>query len=396
LYSPPFGRNNRIPAGRLASAFLSFIPAGICCFSAVCDTLKAVPSLALEIRENVPLAPLTTFQIGGAAHFFAEAHTPAHIADAVSWAKQRSLPLFLLGGGSNLLVPDTGYPGLVLHMRISGIDHLGAGLFAVGAGESWDAFVQHAIDRGFAGIECLAGIPGSVGGTPVQNVGAYGQEVSETIVAVHAFDRQTQTSVTFDKPTCHFRYRASRFNTDEPNRYIVHRVDFQLHANAAPTLRYADLQKHFATNPSPTLAEVAAAVRDIRRSKSMVLDPNDPNTRSAGSFFKNPIVPATRLPGIVAAANIPTEKIPHWSASPSGADDPAASIKLPAAWLLEQSGFIKGYGTGPAGISTRHTLALVNRGHASFADIERLETEIVHGVQQKFGITLEREPVLLA
>ena len=375
--------------------WLSF-PKGICGSPLACDTLKAVPSHTLEIRENVPLAPLTTFQIGGPARFFAEARTPDHIAEAVTWAKDHSLPLFLLGGGSNLLVPDTGYPGLVLQMKISGIDHLGEGLFAVGAGESWDTFVQHAITANHAGIECLAGIPGSVGGTPVQNVGAYGQEVSETIVAVHAFDREKQAHVIFDKQACNFRYRASLFNTDEPNRYIVHRVDFQLHPGGAPTLRYADLQKHFGSTATPTLAEVANAVRDIRRSKSMVIDPTDPNTRSAGSFFKNPIIPATQLPAIATAANLSTEKIPHWPASASGSDDPEAQIKLPAAWLLEHSGFIKGYGTGPAGISTRHTLALVNRGQATFADIEHLEAEIIHGVQQKFNITLEREPVLLS
>jgi len=380
---------SKLAPSSLPLLFCLSSPQGICCSPLACDTLKAVPSIALEIRENVPLAPLTTFNIGGPTHFFAEAHTPVHVAAAVTWAKDHSFPLFLLGGGSNLLVPDTGYHGLVLHMQISGINHLGAGLFAVGAGESWDTFVQHAITTNHAGIECLAGIPGSVGGTPVQNVGAYGQEVSETIVAVHAFDREKQTYITFDKPACHFRYRASLFNTDEPSRYIVHRVDFQLHPNGAPTLRYADLQKHFAARPNPTLAEVASAVRDIRRSKSMVIDPTDPNTRSAGSFFKNPIIPATELPAIASAVNLPADKIPNW---PAG----EAKIKLPAAWLLEHSGFIKGYGTGPAGISTRHTLALVNRGQATFADIEHLEAEIVRGVRQKFNITLEREPVLLA
>jgi UDP-N-acetylmuramate dehydrogenase len=348
-----------------------------------------VPSIALEVREHVDLAPLTTFEIGGPARFFAEAHSPANIAEAVTWAQVRSVPLFVLGGGSNLLVPDAGFPGLVLQIKIRGIDYLGQNLFAVGAGESWDDFVQHAIQKRFAGIECLAGIPGSVGGTPVQNVGAYGQEVAETIAAVHAFDRQTQTFVIFDNPACSFRYRASRFNTDEPNRYIVHRVDFQLHPNAAPTLRYADLKRQFAATPNPTLLEVATAVRDIRRSKGMLITLGDPDTRSAGSYFKNPIVPIGQLQTIAAAANIPTEKVPNW---PTATGE---TTKLPAAWLLEQSGFIKGYGTGPAGISTRHTLALVNRNHATFADIQALETQIIATIQTKFGIKLEREPVLL-
>jgi UDP-N-acetylmuramate dehydrogenase len=350
-----------------------------------CATLKPV----LEIRENVPLAPLTTFQIGGPARFFAEAHTEADIPAALAYANTHSLPLFLLGGGSNLLVPDQGYPGLVLQIKIPGITPLGTGLFAVGAGEPWDTFVQHAIDHRFAGIECLAGIPGSVGGTPVQNVGAYGQEVAETITAVHAYDRTTHAFVEFDNPACNFRYRASRFNTDEPSRYIVHRVDFQLHPNAAPTLHYADLKRHFAQHPSPTLAEVATAVRDIRRSKGMLIVPGDPDTRSAGSYFKNPIISTVQLPAIAAAAAVPADKIPNWPTTPG-------LTKLPAAWLLEHSGFIKGYGTGPAGISTRHTLALVNRNHATFADIAALESQIVATVHQKFAITLEREPVLLA
>ena len=343
--------------------------------------------IQIRFRENVPLAPFTTFHIGGPARYFAEASTEADITAAVLWAHDRQLPLFLLGGGSNLLVPDTGFPGLVLHITIPGIHSLGHGLFDVGAGESWDAFVSHAIAAGHAGIECLAGIPGSVGGTPVQNVGAYGQEVSETITSVRAFDRHTQSFTDLPKQACNFRYRASLFNTDQPHRYIVTSVRFQLRPNAPPTLHYADLQRRFAAHPSPTLAEVASAVREIRQSKGMLITPGDPDCRSAGSFFKNPIIPTGRFQTLAAAH--PGAEIPHWPAGPN-------LIKLPAAWLLERSGFVKGYGTGPAGISSRHTLALINRGHATFADIERLEAEIKAGVHARFGITLEREPVLLA
>ena len=349
-----------------------------------------MPQINLQIRENVPLAPLTTFNIGGPARFFAEALTEADLTEALSFASTHTLPLSVLGGGSNLLVPDAGYPGLVLHLKIPGIIPLANGLFDVGAGVSWDAFVSHAIAANHAGIECLAGIPGSVGGTPVQNVGAYGQEVSETIVSVRVYDRERSAFSDLPKAACNFRYRASLFNTDFPNRYIVTRVRFQLRPNGAPTLHYADLKKHFAANPNPTLTEVAAAVRDIRRSKGMLIDPydsNDPDSRSAGSFFKNPIVPTAQLPSIAAAANLDT--VPNWPTGPT-------ETKLPAAWLLEHAGFIKGYGTGPAGISTRHTLALVNRGHATFADIEALQAEIVSTVHAKFNITLEREPVLLA
>ena len=340
----------------------------------------------LQFRENVPLAPLTTFNIGGPARFFAQALTEADLTEALSFASTHTLPLFVLGGGSNLLVPDAGYPGLVLHLKIPGIEPLANGLFDVGAGVSWDAFVNHAIAANHAGIECLAGIPGSVGGTPVQNVGAYGQEVAETITSVRAFDRQTHTLVDLPKAACNFRYRASLFNTDARNRYIVTRVRFKLCPNGAPTLHYADLKKHFA-NTTPTLTQVAAAVREIRRSKGMLIVPGDPDSHSAGSFFKNPIIPTAQLPSIAAAANV--DSIPNWPTSPT-------ETKLPAAWLLEHAGFIKGYGTGPAGISTRHTLALVNRGHATFADIEALQSEIISTVQAKFNITLEREPVLLA
>jgi UDP-N-acetylmuramate dehydrogenase len=341
----------------------------------------------LKISEGVALAPYTTLGIGGLARYFVVAATEDEVAAAVAWARERGVRLFVLGGGSNLLVRDEGFDGLVVRMVIRGINHLGAGIFAVGAGEVWDGFVQYAVERRFAGIECLAGIPGSVGGTPVQNVGAYGQEVAETITAVHTFDRQEHAFVTFDNASCRFRYRASLFNTDEPNRYIVHRVDFQLRADGMPTLEYADLQKRFGrSSVPPTLVEVANAVRDIRRSKGMLLVEGDADCRSAGSFFKNPVVGVEVLERIAAVGGA---EIPHW---PAG----EGRVKLPAAWLLEQAGFVKGYGEGAAGISTRHTLALTNRGGAAFADIERLQEQIVRGVRERFGITLEREPVLMA
>jgi UDP-N-acetylmuramate dehydrogenase len=346
-----------------------------------------VPS-DLQIREGVPLAPLTTFGIGGAASYFVEANSEEEIADAVLWAKERGLPLGVLGGGSNLLVRDSGFAGLVLKIAVMGVQACGGDLFDVGAGESWDRFVEMMMYLGMAGVECLAGIPGSVGGTPVQNVGAYGQEVAETIESVRAFDRETFEWVDLDKAACRFRYRESLFNTDEPGRYIVTRVRFRLRANGQPNLRYADLQRRFAGRGDVTLMEVATAVREIRRSKGMLLVEGDADCRSAGSFFKNPIVAAERLAGVAAAIGVEQSEVPHW---PAG----EGKIKIPAAWLLEQAGFVKGYGEGPARISTRHTLALTNRGGATFADMERLQDEIVRGVRERFGITLEREPVLV-
>jgi UDP-N-acetylmuramate dehydrogenase len=342
----------------------------------------------LQIREDVSLAPFTTFGIGGDARYFVEAQTEDEVVAAVLWAKERGLPLFVLGGGSNLLVRDSGFDGLVLKIALMGVEACGGGLFDVGAGEGWDGFVERMVKAGMAGIECLAGIPGSVGGTPVQNVGAYGQEVAETIESVRAFDREKLEWVELDKAACRFRYRESLFNTDEPMRYIVARVRFRMRPMGEPSLRYADLQRRFAGRADVTLMEVAAAVREIRQSKGMLLVEGDADCSSAGSFFKNPIVGAERLAGIAAAVGVEESNVPHW---PAG----EGRIKIPAAWLLEQAGFVKGYGVGPARISTRHTLALTNRGGATFADVERLQDEIVDGVLEKFGITLKREPVLV-
>jgi len=340
----------------------------------------------MTIREDVPLAPFTTFGIGGAARWFAVARVEAEVVEAVVWAREHGVPLFVLGGGSNLLVRDAGFAGLVLRIEIEGITHCGDGRLDVGAGVSWDGFVDHAIDLELAGIECLAGIPGSLGGTPVQNVGAYGQEVSETIESVRAFDRQTEAFVELAKADCRFRYRESLFNTDEPGRYIVTRVRFRLRPGGAPTLKYADLQRRFGSGPAPSLAEVATVVREIRRSKGMLILPGDPDCRSAGSFFKNPVIDAEAMARVIAAAE--GFEVPHWATG-------EGRVKLPAAWLVERAGFVKGYGDGRVGISSRHTLALVNRGGASCADVERLQDEIVAAVAERFGIVLEREPVLL-
>jgi UDP-N-acetylmuramate dehydrogenase len=314
--------------------------------------------------------------------------------------------LFVLGGGSNLLVRDEGFDGLVVQMAIMGIESCGEGCLSAGAGESWDGFVEYAVERGLAGVECLAGIPGSVGGTPVQNVGAYGQEVAETIELVRAFDLSAGAFVELGKAECRFRYRESLFNTDEPGRYVVSRVRFQLRVGGEPTLKYAELRRRFevrmqaqvseARPGAPgavaglTLAEVARTVREIRREKGMLLVEGDTDCRSAGSFFKNPVVGVEVLERVAAAAGV--AEVPHWTVDSNGGE---GRVKVPAAWLLERAGFVKGYGEGAAGISTRHTLALTNRGGAKCADIERLQGEIVRGVEARFGIVLQREPVVV-
>jgi len=343
----------------------------------------------MEFLENVSLAAYTTFSVGGPARWFGEATTEADVLAAVEFVRARALPLFVLGGGSNLLLSDEGFGGLVLRIGLRGIRQRFDGdllHFEVAAGENWDQFVSLAVAEDCAGIECLAGIPGTVGGTPVQNVGAYGQEVAETVVGVRALDLQTEKFVWIPAAECGFAYRQSSFNTTERGRYVVTRVDYALTPGGAARIAYADLKKHFADRAgTPSLAEVAGAVREIRRAKGMFLVEGDPDCRSAGSFFKNPVVDLKVLAAI--EASVPEGVVvPRYPAGDG-------KVKLAAAWLLEQAGFRKGFGEGRAGISTRHTLALVNRGGASAAEIVELSERIVTGVEARFGVRLEREPV---
>lgn len=338
----------------------------------------------MEFREDIPLAPYTTFKIGGPARWFAEAATEDDILEAVKFARSRDLPLFPLGGGSNLLVSDAGYPGLVLRIALKGVEQQGDS-FTVAAGEDWDGFVSRAVEQGCAGIECLAGIPGTAGGTPIQNVGAYGQEVSETIAGVRALDLSTMQFREFTNAECGFAYRRSIFNTVERGRYIVTQVRYRLRKDGKPRVAYADLKRYFQDSAAPTLCAVSQAVREIRRRKGMYIVAGDPDCRSAGSFFKNPVVSAEHYARIVAKEGTEIPKYP--------AGDEA--VKIPAAWLLERAGFHKGYALGEAGISSRHTLALVNRGGAKATDILMLRDRIIAAVEERFGIHLDPEPVMV-
>jgi UDP-N-acetylmuramate dehydrogenase len=352
----------------------------------------------MTIKENIPLAPLTTLQVGGAARYFAETKREDEIREAVEFAKTRDLPLFVLGGGSNLVIADSGWPGLALRIAIGGINTErndaagGAVLFSVGAGVNWDDFVAQAVVQNCAGIECLSGIPGSVGGTPVQNVGAYGQEVADTIESVRALDLKEDRVAVLPNPACGFRYRSSIFNRSERGRYIILRVNYRLKRGGAPNLKYADLQKHFARNAGPrtppSLAETRAAVREIRRSKGMLMIPDDEDCRSAGSFFKNPVLGGEEFQQLSARAASEGLEVPSY---------PALEVqhKVSAAWLVEHSGFSKGYASGAAGISHKHALALINRGGAKASDIVRLKDEIQSAVHESWGILLEAEPVFL-
>ena len=361
----------------------------------------------MTIQENVPLAPLTTLQVGGAARYFAEARREDEVREAVAFAKKRGLPLFVLGGGSNLLVADSGWPGVVLKIAIGGTASpkqqnatSSAVLFTVGAGVNWDDFVAFAVSQNCAGIECLSGIPGSVGGTPVQNVGAYGQEVAETIESVRALDTRADIKedriVTLPKPACGFRYRSSIFNRaagsaggGERSRYIVLQVNYRLKRGGAPSVKYSDLQKHFAeAKMAPSLVTVRDAVRQIRRSKGMLIVPGDEDARSAGSFFKNPVLSEEQFRDLAARAQSQELEIPHYPALD-------AQHKVSAAWLVEHSGFAKGFRLGRAGISSKHALALINPGEANANDIFELKDAIQRGVEGAWGIRLEAEPVLV-
>ncbi|MFB3813810.1 MAG: UDP-N-acetylmuramate dehydrogenase [Terriglobales bacterium] len=344
----------------------------------------------MNIRENVPLAPLTTLGVGGPARYFVEAANTEEVRRAVDFARSRQLSLFVLGGGSNVVVADTGFPGLVLKIAIRGVtfhEEHGTAIFTVGAGEDWDMFVADTVARNCAGIECLSGIPGTVGGTPVQNVGAYGQEVSDTIRSVSALDLTTGETRDFDRDECEFTYRGSRFNTSEPGRYVILHVTFALQPGGRSNVTYADLTRSFGKR-QPTLAEVRAAVRDIRRSKGMLIVSDDDDCHSAGSFFKNPVLSSAayrELQQRVAARGL---AIPAYPAL-------ASQHKVPAAWLVEQAGFPKGYTHGPAGISRKHALAIINRGGATAADILALKSEIQCAVRDRFGVELHPEPVFV-
>jgi UDP-N-acetylmuramate dehydrogenase len=271
-------------------------------------------------------------------------------------------------------------------------DRTGQVIYQAAAGEEWEHFVQRTIEDHCAGVECLAGIPGTVGGTPVQNVGAYGQEVASVIERVRAFDLNERAFVEFSAAECGFAYRRSRFNSTDRERFIVTRVDYRLTPGGAPTVRYAELQRALAERGTegPSLAEVATAVRRLRQSKGMLLVEGDPECRSAGSFFKNPVVAEEQVKAITERSG---KEPPRFPAGP-GAEN-KGRVKVPAAWLIEQAGFAKCYALGNAGISSRHTLALVNRGGATAAEVLALAGQITSAVEARFGIRLEMEPVMV-
>lgn len=345
------------------------------------------------ILEHAPLAPLTTLGVGGPARYFAEARTEEDVVEALEFARSRALPLFVLGGGSNVVIADKGFAGLVLKIAITDFSRAttsrGRVIFITGAGYDWDALVAQTVEASCAGLECLSGIPGTVGGTPVQNVGAYGQEVSDTIQEVRALDLQSKEVKTLSNAECRFAYRSSIFNTADRGKYIILRVSFALQQGGEPTVRYADLQQFFAgRSTDPTLAQVRDAVREIRHRKAMLIVPGEEDSHSVGSFFKNPIVPHAFFEQLSARLLSAGLQLPNYPAGDG-------LRKLPAAWLVEHSGFTKGYIKGHAGISHKHALAIINCGGATAAEIIALKAEIQACIMEKFDIALDPEPVFV-
>jgi UDP-N-acetylmuramate dehydrogenase len=349
----------------------------------------------IEVHTNISLKEYTTIHLGGAAAFFCRCRTVDELKEALSFARSKNLPAHVLGGGSNTIFADEGFNGLIMKVDLKGILSAVDGgdvLLRAGAGEQWEEFVRNTVANGFAGLECLSGIPGSVGATPIQNVGAYGQEVKDSIESVKVLDVKSLNELEFQNAECGFSYRTSRFKTVDAGRYIVTEVLFRLKKNGRPTIHYPEVKKiidstvdlSLLADGSQSLEAVRSIVLALRAKKSMVIDPSDPNTRSVGSFFLNPIVDDLLLEQIHDT----------WKRIGDGTTVPAFPFgqrkKVPAAWLIEKSGFTKGMKKNGVGISEHHTLALVNINGTTRA-LLALATEIQQRVKEVFHLHLELE-----
>ncbi|MGI5233377.1 UDP-N-acetylmuramate dehydrogenase [Actinoallomurus sp. CA-142502] len=346
--------------------------------------------------ERVNLSGYTTLRLGGPARRFVEAMTDDELIGAVHDADESGEALLVLGGGSNLVVADEGFPGTVVHVATRGVtitpSPRGGVLVRAQAGEEWEPFVARCVEEGLAGVECLSGIPGRLGATPIQNVGAYGQDVSETIVEVRAYDRERGEVVTLDREACGFGYRSSAFKRSR--RHVVLEVTFALEpADLSTPIRYAELARRLdvPVGDRVPLKDAREAVLALRRGKGMVVDVADPDTRSAGSFFTNPILDPGQVAELerrVADRLGPDVTFPRYPESDG-------HVKTSAAWLIDKAGFGKGYARGPVRISTKHTLALTNPDGARTADLLALAREVRDGVRAAFGVTLVNEPVFV-
>ena len=343
----------------------------------------------LPIKKGVALAPLTTLELGGRAEYFLHAMQEEQVLAGLHWAADRDLCVSILGGGSNVLIPDVGVDGLVIHVANRGVSIHADGQVDAQAGEVWDTLVSVTVEKGLGGLECLSGIPGFVGATPIQNVGAYGQEVSETITSVRVVDRRTLQVQTLDREQCDFGYRNSRFKRDPT--HIVLSVRYKLTPHAEPTLRYKELRQ--AVDTDPTLESVRDVVLRLRRSKSMVIDPSDPNTRSVGSFFTNPVVTRAKADQVANQALslgliTSPDQMPRYPQEDG-------RVKLAAGWLVEKSGIDKGYRQGQVGVSSKHALALIHHGGGTTRELRELASSIIAQVNRVFDIRLDLEPQTL-
>ena len=350
-----------------------------------------------ELPAGELLAAHTTLRLGGPAARFVTVSDTAELVRRVLEVDRAGEPLLVLGGGSNLVIADEGFDGTVLAVRTRGlsaeVESCCGAMLTVAAGEPWDAVVAHAVTQGWSGMETLSGIPGLTGATPIQNVGAYGSEVAETLARVRALDRQSGRVVLLTSSECGFEYRSSRFKA-EPDRWVILEVSFQLPLNdRSQRVLYPELASALSLDKGgrASMAAVRAAVLSLRAAKGMVVDVSDPDSVSAGSFFTNPVLTPPTYEALVAAVHAelgPNVTPPAYRAA-NGA------TKTSAAWLIEHAGFGRGFGAGAVGISSKHTLALVNRGSATTGDLLALARQVRDGVQNRFGVTLEPEPVLV-
>ena len=348
-----------------------------------------------EPGHDQPLAERTTLEVGGDAEYLVDAGTAAELRDALRWASDRDFPVTILGGGSNVVVADGGVAGLVVRMAVRGLelDRRRAGVvMTVGAGEPWDEVVAAAVRENLAGIECLSGIPGTAGATPIQNVGAYGQEVASVVEGVRVLHRDTLEESVLTAADCAFGYRSSRLR-EQGNPFIVVGVSFKLDPGGPPNLSYSQVAERFEGSPAPSLGEVRAAVLEHRRSKSMVVDEDDPNRRSAGSFFVNPVVSDAAVDELVESARLlgvlDFDQLPP--IHPVGEN----RNKLSAGWIIEAAGFPRGAVRGRVGLSSKHALAVINRGGATAAELVGFARDIRRGVRTHLGVDLRPEPVFL-
>ena len=343
---------------------------------------------SLEIRENYPLSIHTTFGIGGSARYFAVAESEDEVVEALEFAKERSMPIFTLGGGSNVLISDAGFDGLVVLDRIKGFKSRREAEEAVvyaGAGEDWQDFADRCIGSNWQGIECLTGIPGTVGASPVQNIGAYGQDVSQTIAGVRAIEIDTGKSIFLSNEECGFGYRKSIFNGESTGKYLITGVTFRLRQNGAPSIQYRELRKYFEGNRDVTLLQVRDAVIAIRDAKGLLVRKGHESFRSAGSFFKNPIVTPEKFKEIA-------ERVDRRGGCADWAWPlDSGKVKMSAACLIQCVGYTRGFRKGNVGISPKHTLIIINYGGAAARDIVGFAGEVQQKVKDEFGVSLSLE-----